>query len=540
MHQVKVGYSPKSMSQIFVVASFMLVAPTWFYPAYAEVSPGVNVRVDQTAPGGRQIDPSVAVNPLDRRHIIVLSGESFDRNISDSRIRYYVSRDGGQTWKTSGILPGWESNRQGHGTVTFCSDGTAFATYYDINPNYAFRVLRSMDGGETWEVRTPARVHTGNENKPQILCDESGGAYDGRLYVRYGRIGQIYVVYSDDQGETWSSPAKATPGETGSNNPGPMVVGPDSQLWVGWSSSVFPEKIQTSTSFDGGSTWEAAETVADTWGDPPVLAVDRSGGPTHGMVHCVYSWDSGTGDSDLFYSRRPPGAGGAWLPRLRLNDDSVGNGKNQDLPAASVDPDGILRIVWMDRRNDTGDGSIEVWGKISRDGGGNFEADFPISDQPFLEPTGDGANLGGHAQVLSSANLFFPFWPDRRIDDGDIFSAAVRDFALAEVTGLMVAKNGSTTISWTSQDPTYGEETVYDLISGDLDELRADAGFDRATCLGEDIPDTPYVDSRVGPNSGFGYYYLARSQNGASDSSFGASNTSPDARVGIDLEPQCF
>ena len=502
----------------------------------AEVNVGPNFPVGPNPDDARQVLPDVAVNPTDHRNIIVVSREERDRDLAFSRIRRWVSRDGGQTW-TTGILPFYEFNRQGAGTVTFCADGTAFAAYKDVNPGYEIRVLRSTDGGETWEARTPARTNAATDNSPQIVCDDSSGAYSGRLFVQYGRQGHIYVVYSDDQGATWQPEVRITVGSQGvSNLAGPMVVGPDSVLWTAWRSAVSPYRMYSSRSFDGGASWETPDKISEVWGSPPALAVDRSGGVAHGTAYTVFRTEVAPGDDDLFFSRHPPGAGGSWFPPQRLTDDPPGN--KQELPWVSVDADGVVRFIWLDMRNDPGDGSVEAYGKITRDGGTTFEPDFPYSDQPYLEPTGTGADRG-QTRIVSMENISLPFWPDRRLDDGDVFTAAVRDFALAEVSDLRVSKDGGITISWTSQDPTYGEATVYDLVTGFVDELLDDRGYQRVSCLADDTADTPYTDTRSGPNAGFAYYYLVRSQNGASDSSFGAMPTLPDARVGLDLESTC-
>ena len=502
----------------------------------AEVDVGTNLLVGPNPNDARQVLPDVAVNPTDRRNIIVVSREELNRDIAFSRIRRWVSRDGGQSW-TTGILPFYEFNRQGSATVTFCASGVAFAAYKDINPDYVVRVLRSFDGGETWEARTPARTNAATDNSPQIVCDDSGGAFTGRLFVRYGRQGHVYLVHSDDEGATWSAEVKITTGsQAASNLPGPLVVGPNSELWIAWRSAVSPYRMFSSRSLDGGDTWETPEKISEVWGSPPVLAIDRSGGTLHGTAYAVFRTEVAPGDDDLFFSRRIPGPGGAWLPPVRLNDDPPG--KRQEKPWVTVDPDGVVRFIWLDMRNDPGDGSTEVYGKITRDGGTTFEPDFPYTDQPYLEATGTDAERG-QTRIVASENISLPFWPDRRNDDGDVYTAAVRDFSLVEVGGVRVGKNGGITVSWTSQDPTYGEETVYDIVSGFLDELQADGGYDRAACLADDVPDSPYTDTRTGPAAGFGYYYLVRSQNAAADSSFGAMPVLPDARVGLDLEAPC-
>ena len=269
----------------------------------------------------------------------------------------------------------------------------------------------------------------------------------------------------------------------------------------------------------------------------PTLALDRTGGANHGKVYLVYP-DYTTGDSDLIFSLWHPLLGD-WTPPSRLNDDPEGNGKDQDFPRVTLGPKGILRVVWLDHRNDPGDGSIEVWGKISRDGGTSFEPDFRISDGAFPAPTGTGAYLGTHLGLTASAFVFRPLWPDRRNLDGDIFTSAVRDFPLEEVTTLHVSKDSGATISWTSLDPVHGVETTYGVVSGALAGLRLNSGFINASCLDDSVPDTPYVDLRPDPSSGEGVYYMVQARKLEQRGSFGITGLAPDPRIALDIASPC-
>ncbi|HHN75343.1 MAG TPA: exo-alpha-sialidase, partial [Acidobacteria bacterium] len=517
----------------------------------AAVVPGPD-RALHEDPGAdrRQVEPSVATDPGDPLHLVAASEDNVAVSFDQPQIRVYLSRDGGESWSSS-LLPQGQTRKREEPSVTFCADGTVYVCMREFGgagEDQSFPVFRSLDGGQSWEERTPAQVSPGARAYPSIVCDDSGGAYTGRLHVRYVSVGKIYAVYSDDQAASWSDPVKVFPtGEFASNFPGQMVVGPSGDVWIGYIKQTAPSEIRTVVSWDGGVTWDPPETVSrvtEVVGQPkvdyyrssqPTLAIDRSGGPGHGKAHVVFS-DATTGDSDLLYSQRDEVLG--WFPPVRLNDDAEGNGKDQDFPRMVIDPRGVVRVVWLDHRNDPGDGSIEVWGKLSRDGGQNFEADFQISDRSFLAPTGSKAFLGDYIGLTASDFVSRPLWPDRRSDEGDIYTAVIRDFPLDEVGGVRVTRGAGTTVSWTSLDPVHGPETVYAMVSGALADLAADGGYLGAGCLQSDIPDTPYVDTRPDPSAGEGVYYILQARKADERGSFGAA-TSPDARVRLDLAPPC-
>ncbi len=496
------------------------------------------VTINQDPPGARQVEPALAISPLSPTRVVALAEESFDRDSTTTEVRVWVSDDAGQTWRTTGLLPG-----KTNPSVSYCADGVVWASA-------GFRVYRSNDDGETWTEGTSPLSGGGPRDLPQLICDDSEGPFSGRLYFSYGSAGQLFVNYSADQAATWTTPVRVDAGGfPTSNYPGDLAIGPQSEVWLAFIKNVSPLDIRTVMSRDGGDSFGPPSPVGPVSlvpGSPvvdyrrtsrPTLAIDRSGGVFSGGAHLVYStWDGS--ESDLRYSRHLPGPGN-WSPPVRLNDDPIGNIKDQDFPRVSVDPRGLLRVIWLDHRNDPGDGSIEVWAKISRDAGSSFEADFPISTRAFLAPQGEGAFMGDTIAVRSWRDVFIGAWPDRVRDDGDILSAAVRDHELSDIESVMVTGKESTRVSWTSQDALYGAETVYDVVSGRLTELRDDFGFRLSECAAENLPDTPFDDTRTTPTAGDGFYYLIRSELDPQRGSFGAAPTTPDRRLALDIDAPC-
>ena len=526
------------------VVVMMFAAPAW-----AVTIPGQNVRLNTDPPGTRQVEPMVAIDPLDPAHLVAVGEETTNRDPDTGVVRVWVSNDGGQSWVDAGLLTG-AGGRQANPSVSFCKDGTVWAALQDVNPAVTFRVYRSLDGGMTWEERNPANDPIGSQDSPLLVCDDSDGAFQGRLHLRYVSIGQIYVVHSDDEAQTWSAPLRVDAGgPLTSNFPGQMAVGPSSEVWLAFVKNTSPSDVRTVTSFDGGVSWDPPQPVGPVdlvnpfpydyrRTSRPSISIDRSGGAFRGGVHLVYASEPDAVSSDILYSRHPPGPGN-WTPPLPLEDAPPGT--NQDLPEVRVDDNGVVTAIWMDHRNDTGDGTVEIWGTTSRDAGSSFEPNFRINTTNFVVPTGDGAHLGDHLGHAAWGDVFIAVWPDRERDDGDFMLSAVRMFVLDPVEGVHVTRSGgTTTVSWTSQDPVYGEATVYDVADGSLSDLQADGGFAQAACAVSDWPDTPWDDTRSEPPAGDGRYYLLRSRTATDASSWGSSaGAAIDARVRLDVAPPC-
>lgn len=121
-----------------------------------------------------------------------------------------------------------DTDREGNIYVTFLADDDD-----DEDPNqYAIYLAKSTDGGVSFEAEQKVQDFTfaeiGNSASeitgvggqrlypcPHIGVDNSGGEYDGRLYMAYTSTlapgspdegYDIYLTTSDDRGDTWSEP----------------------------------------------------------------------------------------------------------------------------------------------------------------------------------------------------------------------------------------------------------------------------------------------------------------------------------------------
>lgn len=129
------------------------------------------------------------------------------------------------------------------------------------------------------------------------------------------------------------------------------------------------------------------------------------------------------------------------------------------------------------------------------------------------DPDGDGV-VGGLDNCREVPN------PDQANFDGDpagdLCDCAVSDAtawgAPRPVAGVTLAGSGTTTITWEDQAAVVGTGVRYDLVSGDLAELRS-GGWAGTSCIASETADPSASDSRtLDPETGF--WYLVRSRNG--------------------------
>lgn len=159
---------------------------------------------------------------------------------------------------------------------------------------------------------------------------------------------------------------------------------------------------------------EAANTVD--------LAIDKgiSGGCPN-RVYVVWDAPGPGGDIDIFLAVSPAGgAPGSFLPPVRVNQDPIGNGRDQWAPTITLDPNsGAVIISYNDRRNDPANNAIEVWSSVSRDCGATFTDCMVTRGGPFPPvstiPRPSGMYVGSYFDSdFSLVNPFGVAWNDGR------------------------------------------------------------------------------------------------------------------------------
>ncbi len=381
-----------------------------------------NVRVDSAVSSPEET--AIAIDPANPNRIVAVA--------QGSGCYHFHSVDGGATW-TEGLIS--DPYDLGDPTLAMDANGVAFYGYIGKWTHSGIFVARSMDGGATWQPGVPVIEHEGAtpfEDKEYPACDRTNGPYGGSLYVAWTQFdtygspipadsSRVLFSYSRDQGITFAPPTRV------SDRGGNCVDGDDTvegavpsvdldgTVYLAWAG---PRGIEFDRSVDGGQTWGTDRIISDMpggWDFPvsgiyrvnglPMTRCDLSIGPYSGRVYVLWS-DQRNGDTDVFLIHSDD-QGAHWSPRVRVNGDGVGNGRDQFFPWMDVDPlTGRVYVVFYDRRATVGV-HTEVWLATSTDGGETF-AEEPISESAFTPS--ESIFFGDYIGISAHNGRVRPFW----------------------------------------------------------------------------------------------------------------------------------
>jgi len=159
-------------------------------------------------------------------------------------------------------------------------------------------------------------------------------------------------------------------------------------------------------------------------------------------------------------------------------------------------------IVWDDDKNQTGQATRQVW--FARIGCNCVDADSDTfstcaggdcnDSDPLVNPAQQEACLDG---VDNNC--------DAQADCQDTTNCPAQGGPVpSEIQGVLFSADKQS-LSWQPER----RSDVYDLLTGDLRDLRSAGDFSRSRCLAWRIPATSYADTTV-PAGGAGLYYLVR------------------------------
>jgi hypothetical protein len=286
--------------------------------------------------------------------------------------------------------------------------------------------------------RSPCAFH----DKPWLAVDRSPDSnYFGRVYVAWTEIAEdgtltMLVSRSTDRAASFETPV-AIP-TTGPNaNALPylgiqLAVGPFGEVYALWTTS--GPAMVISRSMNGGETFAPVsgsflttprvghiqdaclpDSFIGNWvmkGDIrvhnwPAMAVDISGSSDpfasdynkhRGRISVAVpaSRTEWTDEGDIAFIYSEDG-GSTWTniagprPTFWLNMDQATGGRNDQFhPSIAVDDEGNVLVSWYDRRNGDEEGNplrrnwyIDVYARVSADGGQTFGPEIKVSDQRF-------------------------------------------------------------------------------------------------------------------------------------------------------------
>jgi hypothetical protein len=431
---------------------------TSFGPGVQMLSVFDNIDIsNNTAP---QNEPSVKISRKDPNRVVA-AWRDFRTGVNPPlrRIGYSYSTDAGVTWSVSQltpqIIPG--AALSSDPSVTVDTAGNFYIvtiSLNDITENGEVWLFKSIDGGATFDsVYHIASSPNAFEDKEYVTTDFSPSSpYCNNMYVSWTRFNSgtnILLTRSTDQGVTWSSPVTVS-SEYGVQGSIP-AVGPEGQVYVAWYGYDFSsENIYFDKSTDGGLTFGTDQVISpcpNAWF--PSMAVDLSGGQYNGNIYVAWN-DERNGDGDIFLSVSSD-EGSTWSIAKRINNDPVGNGREQYWPWVTVSQSGEIDLIFYDTRNTPNNSIIEAYLARSTDGGENFTNEL-ISTEPSPTNTpNNDVRFGDYIGIDAyGGNIVVPVWTDERAGgyDMEIYTADITPLPVELVSFDARISGGKNVLEW--------------------------------------------------------------------------------------------
>jgi hypothetical protein len=418
--------------RIFALYAALMVASP-LTAQQIKVGPNIQVSKDRGAlEHGEAVicaDPTNAQNLIAGSQVASDGGEIWSYGVKTGVV-VYRSNDGGATWQyafdTFGI-----ANLAVDAACATGPDGTghlsamvapASETKMTFDTDFHIYDYATSDGGRTW--REPAVLPgTLGADRQFMVFDQTGGKYRGTEYIswmgsfdqktianeRFG--GALSLSHSRDGGRTWDFPAFRIipPGEGEGEGAGirilhngnPVVlsdgtivnvIGAEPLTIKVDSEQRYKIKIHVLRSTDGGMTLSPAVFVNDLHSIGTnigvhfinSLGVDQSNA-FRDRLYVTWN-DDRSGRVQILLAHSIDG-GLTWSAPVVVNDDApfdahdLGKGPHATAPWLTVNKDGIVGVMWLDRRDVPDNVGYNVRFAASLDGGETFTPSVKVSEK---------------------------------------------------------------------------------------------------------------------------------------------------------------
>ena len=429
---------------------------------------GANIRLgnDPSAlpPNQRaQAEPHIARSPVNVDYLIATfqEGRFADANGQAVNCGYSVSRDGGFTW-TRALIPNLTPSSAG--SYPRATDPVAGV---GLNGNAFLNTLSAGNATQGGSVLVSRSVNGSNFNAPRVAYhannpndfpDKNWMAVNtfantptaGRIVVTFTLFQNggndpaaphpIMRVYSDNNGDTWSSAAFVHAGTKQVQGSQPVFL-PDGKLAIVYwnfnnTTSMADDFLELVVSPDGGVTFGAPKQITavpfyDTpsirdGGFLPSATVDRTTGALLVTYQALFN-----GSPKIMFTKST-NAGTTWTTPVPVSDNPGTAGVFN--PAISASADGKrLAISFYDKRDNPGSQTmVDLYVAYSLNAGMSWQPNLRVSStstNATLSPlTAGGYMLGDYLGIAEPTNTSVPavpVWIDSRTGNPDPFTARV-------------------------------------------------------------------------------------------------------------------
>lgn len=452
----------------FLLVGLLTLAPA----AGGAIDVGPNVHVSAARAQLSHLEVVIAADPNSPGRLLACSMFR-DEGIHSAA---YVSFDHGRTWSAPVYAPELFANDP---TCVYCVDGTALftaktATRYPRKSSAwdAVYMRRSPDGGKTWE---PAVRSFMCIDRPFTAVDHTDGPRRGRVYIAYNH--RVYGEHGNERLDDWRNTMRLSTsldggktfplqydrvlldqsgGKTAMSLVGSVVVLSDGTVVVLHAHAVAGGRnpdtgklrfertwMQVFRSTYGGETVDPAIRIGDietSYNIPNsrttlgTMAVDATRGQFRDRLYAVWS-DVRSGRSEIMLTVSAD-KGLTWLPPRVISDDQDGAGergrRDHFMPTVAVNKDGVVGVMWYDRRDNPDNKGYYARFSASLDGGKSWLPSRRVSERPNAVPDASAERqpfsvTGGDTAGLTadSTGVFHALWIDNRTGIQQVWTAPV-------------------------------------------------------------------------------------------------------------------
>ena len=429
-----------------------------------------------------EVEPSVAVNPLDPNNIVGSWQQDRWSNGGSQGLVVANTFDGGATWTTRPLpfsrcgggtfANGGDFDRATDPWTTFAIDGSAYqlalgftGSIFGANSQSGLLVARSSDGGTTWgPATTLIRDGSGFFNdKGSITADPRDARF---VYATWDRLvatggGPAMFARSVDNGRSWSAAtAIYDPGVNSQTVGNVIALLPDGTLVDLFTRIDFAANgtqaasLAVIRSSDHGLTWSLPIKIAD------LLAVGTADPQTGARVrdaailgeiasdpagNLIVVWQDARfsgGVRDAVAISRSTDGGLSWSAPQAING-APGVAAFEPIVAARAD--GVIGVMYYDFRDDTSSAATlltDLWLARSADAGRTWTevrlaGPFDLAVAPITEA---GYFLGDYQALTSAASRFISLFAATNADLAnrtDIYAAPAALLAREAAASVM-------------------------------------------------------------------------------------------------------
>lgn len=259
-----------------------------------------------------------------------------------------------------------------------------------------------------------------NDDKDWIAIDNSSNpATTGNVYVTWTHFTRttnyILISSSNTHGTSWVVPLQISdPSQNGAVQGSQVAVGPSGEIYVSYLVSLTGNQGQIflAKSTDGGNTFSTPAAASPIFNQLSFLATYRvdsfpamAVSPVTGNVYVLYAdQPNSTVSAEIEFVASTDG-GNTFSAPVVINDVSTGQ---QFFPAIAVDGSDVIHASWFDTRNSSDNEHYDGYATFSENAGATFSPNARATTK-LINAT-SASFIGDYSGIAASGYFAHPAW----------------------------------------------------------------------------------------------------------------------------------